>query len=195
MPKLARLRAYCYEMIQIQGAASAQKALQTIKWTKPHDGVLKLNCDASFKAENMSGSWVFLIRDHDGNVVLTGRGRLNHVLSAFQAELISCLQGVQAAANLGVGKLILETNAQMVQQSMRSDIFDAMPEGALVEELRFLARVNFIDFVCNFQSRVGNRAAHALAALGYECIEGEELITSFVPEIILVIVSDDLSVE
>jgi len=161
----------------------------------PDDGGLKLNCDASFKAENMSGSWGFLIRDHDGSVVLTGRGRLNHVLSAFQAELISCLQGVQAAANLGVGKLILETDALMVQQPMRSDIFDAMPGGALVEELKFLARVKFIDFVCNFQSRVGNRAAHALAALGYECIEGEELITSFVPEIILVIVSDDLSVE
>ena len=180
MPKLARLRAYCYEMTQIQGAASAQKALQTIKWTKPHDVSAEIEFDASFKAENISGSQGFLIRDHDGDVV-----RLNHVLSAFQAELISCLQGVQAAANLGVGKLILETDAQMVQQSMRSDIFDAMPEGALVEELKFLARVKFIDFVCNFQSRVGNRAAHALAALGYECIEGEELITSSVMKMFL----------
>jgi hypothetical protein len=106
--------------------------------------------------------------------------------------LISFLQGVQAAANLGIGKLILETDALMVQQAMRSDTFDAMPEGALVEELKFLARVNFIDFECNFLSRVGNRAAHAMAALGYGCIEGEELLTSSVPEDVLVIVSDDL---
>jgi len=141
----------------------------------------------------MSGSWGFLIRDHDGDVVLTGRGKLNHALSAFQTELISCLQSVQAAANLGVGKLILETDALMVQQAMRSDTFDAMPEGALVEELKFLARVNFIDSEFNFLSRVGNRAAHAVAALGYGCIEGEELITSSVPKDVLVVVSDDSS--
>jgi ribonuclease HI len=90
---------------------------------------LKLNCDASFKPENISGSWGSLIRDHDGDVVLTGRGKLKHALSAFQAALISYLQGVQAAANFDVGKLILDTDALMVQQAMRSDTFDAMPEG------------------------------------------------------------------
>ena len=50
----------------------------------------------------------------------------------------------------------------MVKQAMKSDIFDTMPEAALVEELKFLAHVNFIHFECNFLSRVGNRAAHAM---------------------------------
>jgi len=53
--------------------------------------------------------------------------------------------------------------------------------------------VNFSEFKCNFLSRVGNRAAHALAALGSECVEGEELITSSVPRDVHVIVADDLS--
>ena len=80
-----------------------------------------------------------------------------HGVLTFETEL-RCF--IQAAANLDVGKLILETDALMVQQAMRSDNFDAsMPEGALVEELKFLARVNFIDFECIFLSRVGNRAA------------------------------------
>lgn len=83
----------------------------------------------------------------------------------------------------------------MVKQAMKSDIFDTMPEVALVEELKFVARVNFIDFDCNFLSRVGNRAAHAMAALGYECVEGEKLIASSAPKNVLVIVSDDLSDE
>jgi ribonuclease HI len=68
------------------------------------------------------------IRDHDGDVVVTGRGRLNFVLSAFQAELIACMQGVQAAQNLGIGRLILETDALMIKQAMSSDEFDAMAE-------------------------------------------------------------------
>ena len=53
--------------------------------------------------------------------------------------------------------------------------------------------VNFSEFKCNFLSRVGNRAAHALATLGSECVEGEALITSYVPRDVHVIVADDLS--
>jgi hypothetical protein len=57
----------------------------------------------------------------------------------------------------------------------------------------FLVHVNLLEFECKFLSRVGNRAAHALAALGYVCVEGEDLITSSIPDDVHVIVSDDLS--
>jgi hypothetical protein len=59
--------------------------------------VLKLKGDASFQPSSMEGSWGFLISDSDGDVVLNGYGKVNHLLNAFQAELIACLQGVQAA--------------------------------------------------------------------------------------------------
>ena len=65
------------------------------------------------------------------------------MLSAFQAELIACMQGVQAALNLGIGRLLLETDALMIEQAMNSDDFDAMAEGIILEELKFLVRVNF----------------------------------------------------
>ena len=75
--------------------------------------------------------------------MLTGRGRLNHVLNAFQAELIAWMQGVQEALNLGIGRLLLETDALMIEQAMNSDVVDAMAEGVILEELKFLVRVNF----------------------------------------------------
>lgn len=77
------------------------------QWNKPPSGVLKLNCDGSFRARGNTGSWGFLIRDSDVDIVTTGRGRVNHLLSAFHAELIACLQGVHTALNLGIGRLIL----------------------------------------------------------------------------------------
>jgi hypothetical protein len=46
-------------------------------------GTLKLNCDACFSPEQRSGSCGFLLRDSDGDVVLSGRGKINHLLSAF----------------------------------------------------------------------------------------------------------------
>jgi hypothetical protein len=52
--------------------------------------------------------------------VLSGWGRVNHLLNAFQAETIVCLQGGQAAINLGIGRFILETDALTVKQAVSS---------------------------------------------------------------------------
>ena len=70
----------------------------------------------------------------------------NHLLSAFHAEVIITLQGVQAALNLGVSRLTLETNARTLQHELAAEAFCAKPEGGLVQELKSLASVNF--FVC-----------------------------------------------
>jgi len=45
-------------------------------WMKPPVGVLKINCDASFQPNSMSGSWGFIIRDRNGDVVLSGSGKV-----------------------------------------------------------------------------------------------------------------------
>jgi ribonuclease HI len=194
--ELARaIRIYANETSQSQCAPKPHNSVSRVKWSKPPEDFLKLNCDGSFIKETRAGSWGFLIRDHDGDVVLTGRGKINNALSAFHSELIACLQGVQVASDLGIGKLILETDALNVQQAVQAKGFDTRPEGGLIEELKSLARSNFNAFVCNFLGRDGNRAAHALAALGYSCIEGEALITSTIPDDVFVIVSDDLSAE
>jgi hypothetical protein len=41
-----------------------------------------------------------------------------------------------------------------------------------VNELKASVDSNFSSFVCLFKRRECNRAAHALAELGYECVEG-----------------------
>jgi hypothetical protein len=42
----------------------------------PSQDLLKINADGSFILESMQGSWVFIVRDHDGEAVLAGAGRL-----------------------------------------------------------------------------------------------------------------------
>jgi len=59
---------------------------KNVRWVRPPDGVLKLNCDASFFQEEGWGGWGFIIRDSDGDVVLSGWGRVNHLLNALQAD-------------------------------------------------------------------------------------------------------------
>jgi hypothetical protein len=60
------------------------------KWAKPLIGILKLNCDASYILGSGSGSWGFVIRDSDGDTVITGRGKVEHLLNAFSCR-IDCL--------------------------------------------------------------------------------------------------------
>jgi ribonuclease HI len=182
---------YVHENAQLSSNVPNDKGPSKKKWCKPPENVLKVNIDGSFKPNEMNGSWGFLIRDSDGDLVKTGRGKVDNLLSALHSELIACLQGVQIAADLGIGQLILETDAQEVVSAMNSSAYDDSVLGCLVEELKFQASVNFVSFACVHVSRTCNEAAHELACLGYLCTEGEEIITDTTPDDIAVIVAND----
>jgi hypothetical protein len=139
---------------------------------------LKLNCDASFFSEIHSGSWGVLIRDADGDVVISGGGKVDHLLSPFHAELIACLQGIQLAVNLGIGQIIVETDAQEVVKAINSSSYDDSVVGHLIVEVKSLLGSNFLGY--------------ELAALGYLCNESEELVTNSLPKSVSVIVANDL---
>lgn len=95
--------------------------LKKDRWCKPPQNYLKLNCDGSFMPHSGSGSWGFIIRNCEGDVVTSGRGKISHVLNAFQAELIACLQGLQIAVDMGIGRIIVETDATMVVQALSTE--------------------------------------------------------------------------
>ena len=42
------------------------------RWKAPPLGQLKINSDGSFIQETMQGSWGFIVRDYEGEVVLAG---------------------------------------------------------------------------------------------------------------------------
>ena len=153
------------------------------RWARPPEGHLKLNCDASFIPERKCGGWGFLTRDSDGDVVLSGWGRVNHLLNAFQAEAIACLQGVQAACNLGIGRLILETDALKVKLALSTEENDLSLAGGIVEELKFIVSTSFVSFECIHVPRNG----------GVGSTEGEEHLSCNTPDCVNVIVVDDLS--
>jgi hypothetical protein len=70
---LARsIRIYANETSQPQHPSRMVRPMQRARWKRPPEGFLKVNCDASFSQDLKSGSWGFLTRDHDGDVVMTG---------------------------------------------------------------------------------------------------------------------------
>ena len=67
-------------------------------------------------------------------------------MSAFHGELIAAIQGSQAAAEMGVGHVIIETDAIEVVQAVYSDAFDLSPMTFLVIVLRSVLEFNFISW-------------------------------------------------
>lgn len=47
-----------------------------------------------------------MIRDHDGDMVSAGRGKLNHICDPFHGELIACVIGVREAVRLELVTLL-----------------------------------------------------------------------------------------
>ncbi|RLM58312.1 hypothetical protein C2845_PM18G02500 [Panicum miliaceum] len=56
------------------------------------------------------GGWGYVIRDAEGEVICAGAGKLSHLQDALHAEIRACMQGAKAAADHGMGRVILETD-------------------------------------------------------------------------------------
>jgi hypothetical protein len=57
------------------------------------------------------------------------------MLNAFNAKLIACLQGTQTTVDLGIDRLIIETDAKVVQE-ITFDAFDDVDVAALIVRSR-----------------------------------------------------------
>ena len=89
------------KLITDMGSTERQQPIRSVaavkKWNAPPQGQLKINTDGSFIPETLQGSWGFIVRDHDGDAVLAGAGRLGAAPDALTTEATACQQALQAA--------------------------------------------------------------------------------------------------
>ena len=101
------------------GVAEGVSLNETVKrWPKPVDDYVKINSDGAFSATMGEGGWGYMIRDGDGEVLCAGAGKLSHLKDALQAEISACMQGTRAAAEHGMGKVILEADSLILSRDM-----------------------------------------------------------------------------
>lgn len=183
---------YAMEVIQC-GNHTQQCKEKPQRWSRPGEGVIKINCDASFYAQNNDGGWGYIARDSDGDVVLASKGKIECAMNSFHAELVACLQGVQAAIDMGVTRVIVETDATMVKQAVQTDDYALDGVGGIVKELKEALHFNFVFYDVVYSPRNCNKVAHALAALGYQSAVEDNPIVDVLPDCIRVLVADDLT--
>ncbi|KQJ91420.1 hypothetical protein BRADI_4g37561v3 [Brachypodium distachyon] len=116
-------------------------------WTPPPENFLKINTD-------------------DGELQAAGAGHLNNVFEAFQAEALAIIEAIYRANDMGCNRVIFETDAQALKQSLISDAYDNSKFGVLFKEAKTLLRLSFVDLRVQGCNRNYNSVAHALASFG-----------------------------
>ncbi|GJN32061.1 hypothetical protein PR202_gb20534 [Eleusine coracana subsp. coracana] len=177
-----------------EGVHGSRMQLRRIdKWKKPEEGKLKINCDDAFYSEHKPGGWSFIIRDHVGDVIYAGRGVIQHCPDPFHAEIKACVQGVKQALNMGMGHIVVETDAEMVKQAISSYTYDASDAASLIAELKDLLDDNFLSWDVKSVPRSCNSVADALAHAGCVCASEADPEVVGLPDCIQVMVASDLA--
>ncbi|KAI5010572.1 hypothetical protein ZWY2020_012709 [Hordeum vulgare] len=121
-------------------------------WTKPEVGILKINSEGSYNKDTLTGGWGYIIRDHEGDVVVTAAGRLDH------------------AHELGIGNVVVETDASTLVSAIKTSRYDLAPNGTLFQEIKAFSSLNFISFDIVHCPRACNKVADALAMHGSKMV-------------------------
>ena len=80
-----------YEFVEISKSKSgvSDGGVAPKIWKKPNPDTLKINSDGAFFPSDGMGSWGYVIRDQDGQVVSEGEGKKKHLLDALHAEVLA----------------------------------------------------------------------------------------------------------
>jgi ribonuclease HI len=149
---------------------SSEDPLAHAKWIAPTEGSLKANVDAGWDEVSKKAGLGIIIRDHEGQVILT---EWKHVLSCAngeEAELQACIAGIKHLISIGCGQGIVESDCLRAVQAI-SKGQDLSSGWTLYNEARDLIRVFGSISICKID-RVSNGAAHVLAQLGKSGFDG-----------------------
>jgi hypothetical protein len=138
-------------------------------WSKPARDEYKVNSDGSFSQNSGDGGWGYVIRDHVGEVIKAGVGKCAHLLDAFHSEVLACKAGVQAAEEMGMPRVVVETDSLLLKLALDSNSFALSQAGGIIHEIKSMLNVSFSSWRSSYCPRECNRVAHAVAAQGCKC--------------------------
>ncbi|KAE8804478.1 retrotransposon unclassified [Hordeum vulgare] len=112
-------------------------------WQPPPTNSVKVNFDAAFYEESGRGAWGCVIRDDQGVFLAAKAGTLEHLSSPLHAEALACVKATEASAELGVHRLVLESDCQVLVKALHTDDRDC--NKAAHELAAYSFRVGAVD--------------------------------------------------
>jgi hypothetical protein len=116
---------------------SVQAVSQAV-WRRPAEGELKLNVDGAFVAQTLEAVAGMIMRRSDGTIVFSACRVLSNCTSALEAEMLACLDGVRFATDMGLDRILVESDCQVLVNVLTGDDRDGSPLCHLVEDLHIM---------------------------------------------------------
>nr|CAE05727.1 OSJNBb0017I01.7 [Oryza sativa Japonica Group] len=85
---------------------------------------------------------------------------------SLDAEALACIQALKLANDMGMGHIIVETDAQALKAALLDETHDRSVNAVIIREAKFLLAMNFNVHQVMYCPRECNRAAHELAKIG-----------------------------
>jgi ribonuclease HI len=129
---------------------------------------------------NNTGSWGAILRDAEGNVILSAWGSLQHCLDATTAECIAMLEGAKAIMAYTPSSVIVEGDNALVINELKLE-----GSGKSMFSNIFAETKNTLQMLLGFEirkiNRTANVAAHGLAKFASLVGSGGLLLGSVPP--------------
>ena len=184
---------YLHEFEQLSKSEKKSIHRPCAQWKPPPSGYYKLNVDASFFAESKKGGWGFVARDNDGVFLEAGAGNISRAADALQAEAMAALRGLEKAAELGMTRIVLETDAATLGNALTLEVMDRSSNGCLFRQIRDFMSSQFVQFEISVCSRACNKVADCFAAYGACVLDADSSVFwSDAPNFVTDLVSGDL---
>jgi ribonuclease HI len=146
--------------------SSREKPRKVLKpkehWKPPAEGVIKINTDASFQEQEMTGGIGLVVRDHQGNLVRGQALWYGHAESALSMEALAIREGARLAQERGYVHVVIESDSLMAVNLCNADDQNRSKLRAIVQEIRDITRA-FASFSILAVGREANNAAHLCA--------------------------------
>ncbi|XP_059436808.1 uncharacterized protein LOC132169875 [Corylus avellana] len=164
---------------------------QGLKWEKPIEGFYKANCDASVDRINGRLGLGVIIRDHMGTVIAARSITKRGFLDPTSAEILAMHQGAMLCKELGLQKVRMEGDAQVVVTAFQNEDKLDCRWGHLIADVRSTLQYAQSWSVSHLR-RQRNEAAHSLAKTATHDVI-DRTWTMSIPECICNIVLTELS--
>jgi hypothetical protein len=178
---------------KLKGPAKQRDQSPKVQWNPPPEGQYKLNVDAAFSSVTRRGGWGCVVRNNAGVALDIGTGSIQRAGSALHAEALAALYGLERAEELGMTRIILETDALNLGKALTTDQFDSSLEGVLFRQIRLVMATNFVSCSVSICPRSCNRVADCMASHGVAYPDGGREFWCHAPGFVNDLVSSDLS--
>ena len=150
-----------------------------------------MNVDTTFDSQSNTGAWGFIVRYGAGDFIAAAAGKLAHIRDPLHAEAEASLEAIEAAADLGVQRVVFESDCQVLVNALKSKEFDVAEVGVLIREARSLCCASFESAEFTFCRRECNKVAHVLAQQAYRALVPLSIWTENAPVCVSVLVASE----